>query len=428
MKRGFKTVFLTVLCTLAGACTMSSSSVTPAAPKPLNMAITELPEDRVMDVWIEQFTPSKVDEDEAEETGVSDDIRRAESRFIPVHLRDTMQSSGYWGVVRVVPRGTVGAELLVSGTVIQSNGRELVLDVTARDAMGTLWLERTYSTWAVPVSYDGTAPGEQDAFQNVYNQISNDLAEILMQQPAAEVESVRQAAALRFAADMAPSAFEDYLSEDARGGVMIERLPSEDDPLYTRVLALKDRDDMFADVLNAHYGQFYNGMWDSYTNWRRASLEEILALEEVERESSMKIATGVLAILGAIAIDSFGGSNNTGTLEAVMVGGGAMAIQAGINQGAEAEMHEVAIQELGQSFEAEVSPMVVEIDGETIELTGSADVQYMRWRQLLQRRHIAETGATITVVATNAPDGGQTCATNAEDAQVDAVVAAAAGC
>jgi hypothetical protein len=36
--------------------------------------------------------------------------------------------------------------------------------------------------------------------------------------------------------------------------------------------------------------------------------------------------------------------------------------------------------------------MVVEVEGEVHELTGSAEVQYARWRALLKRIYASETG------------------------------------
>jgi len=36
--------------------------------------------------------------------------------------------------------------------------------------------------------------------------------------------------------------------------------------------------------------------------------------------------------------------------------------------------------------------MVVEVEGETHELTGSAEVQYTQWRALLKRIYDSETG------------------------------------
>ena len=71
---------------------------------------------------------------------------------------------------------------------------------------------------------------------------------------------------------------------------------------------------------------------------------------------------------------------------------GALLYKNGMDISSEAEIHNAAIRELGDSLQAEVSPMVVEIDGRTVELTGSIEEQYQKWRELLRKIYINETG------------------------------------
>ena len=51
-----------------------------------------------------------------------------------------------------------------------------------------------------------------------------------------------------------------------------------------------------------------------------------------------------------------------------------------------------ALRELGASFGADVQPVVVEVEGRTVELNGSAEEQYQEWRRLLREIFAAETG------------------------------------
>ena len=89
---------------------------------PLNKAVTELTEDQLLDVWVELFNPGELPEDEDEAMGLSMDIREAEARYLPEQLRATMERTGYWGDVRVVPQDNSGGELLVRGTILESHG------------------------------------------------------------------------------------------------------------------------------------------------------------------------------------------------------------------------------------------------------------------------------------------------------------------
>ena len=77
-----------------------------------------------------------------------------------------------------------------------------------------------------------------------------------------------------------------------------------------------------------------------------------------------------------------------------MIVGGAYAVKTGFDKSSEARIHEDAIKELGDSFASESQPMVVEVEGETHQLTGSAEAQYKEWRALLRRIYASETGFT----------------------------------
>ena len=75
-----------------------------------------------------------------------------------------------------------------------------------------------------------------------------------------------------------------------------------------------------------------------------------------------------------------------------MVLGGIYAVKTGFDKDEETTIHRAAIEELDDSFSAEAKPLVVDIDGETHELTGSAETQYAKWRHLLRQIYASETG------------------------------------
>ncbi|MGB5442017.1 MAG: hypothetical protein WBN57_05260, partial [Gammaproteobacteria bacterium] len=178
---------------------------------PLNKAVTELPEEQLLDVWVELFDPGELPEDQDEAMGLSMDIREAEARFLPEQLRTTMESTGYWGAVRVVPRKTTGSELLVRGTILESDGERLVLEITALDATGREWFRRTYREQIEYTQYLQSGRDASEVFQSLYNTIANDLAGFRAGLDAAETTAIRRVANLRFAADLAPDAFGGYL-------------------------------------------------------------------------------------------------------------------------------------------------------------------------------------------------------------------------
>ena len=60
-----------------------------------------------------------------------------------------------------------------------------------------------------------------------------------------------------------------------------------------------------------------------------------------------------------------------------------------------------ALQELAASFDSEIAPVLVEVEGRTLKLEGSAETQFAEWRRLLREIFAAETGFPLD------PDTGQ---------------------
>jgi len=382
---------------LLNGCSTLGPTASVKGPVALNRAVIELPEQQLLDVWIELFDPGTLPEDADEAAGLSMDIREAEARYFPEQLRATMETTGHWGAVRVVPQNTTGGELLVRGTIIASDGEQLILKINALDASGRSWFEQTYEQEVAAGVYKARSlirnATVEDVFQPLFNTVANDLAEFRRGLSVAGITTIRQLAELRFAADLAPDAFAGDLQIDDQGRYRIAHFPAANDPMYQRVMAIRDRDYMLIDTLNGHIDNFYREMEEPYNEWRKARSEEAAALHEVENEALTRKLLGVAAILGAIAIESTSnGNRSSSVLRDTMVLGGAYAIKTGFDKDSETDIHRDAIIELDESFSSEAQPLVVEVEGETHELTGSAETQYAEWRALLKRIYVSETG------------------------------------
>ena len=75
--------------------------------------------------------------------------------------------------------------------------------------------------------------------------------------------------------------------------------------------------------------------------------------------------------------------------------GGMAAIHSGIATSKEAKIHAEAIRELAGSVETELAPIVVEVRGQTLRLTGSATTQYEEWQRLMRELWVTETGLPV---------------------------------
>ena len=372
---------------LLSGCASYQSNVNPTK---IERAQQEIPEDQLMDVGIFTFESEEISEEEAEDEGTSNEIRKAEGHYMPYHLKNTLHQSSHWGAVQVIPSETDSMDVFVRGKIKDSNGEHLTLEIEVTDATGKRWFTKKYKMEATRKSYMGNRPGEKDPFQDLYNSIANDMANYKKKLTAADIKKIRTTAKLKFATDFAPDAFEGYL-DSKKNKTKIKRLPSDDDPMMARLLKIREREYMYVDTLNEQYDAYYNNMWNSYENWRRLNRTERMAMREIKRRALTQQLLGALMIAGAIAA----GSNDSNSMAAVQTGlilAGTQVIIRGFNVSKEAEIHEAAIQELGESFSSEMEPVVMEFEGRQYELTGSAEEQFTQWRALLRKIYYAETG------------------------------------
>jgi len=377
-----------ILIIVSGCSTYQAQKVGPTA---IMRAEQEIPEDQLMDVGVLVFKSEALTEEETEDEGTNNDIRNAEKHFIPYHLKNTLQQSGQWGSVQVIPTTTDSVDLLVKGEILESNGQYLGLKIEVVDATGKSWFRKNYKAEATNSSYGGNRPGQKDAFQNIYNAIANDMAEFKMKLASGQIGKIRTTAKLKFAEDFAPDVYKGYLAQDKKDEIAIKRLPADDDPMMDRLLKIREREYMYVDTLNEQYDGYYNDMWHSYENWRQLNMTERKAIKEIKKRALTRQIIGALLIAGAIAAGS-GNSSNTVVLQTGMVLIGGQVIMDGFNISKEAEIHEAAIQELSESFSGEMKPVVMEFEGQQYKLTGSAEEQFKQWRELLRKIYYAETG------------------------------------
>lgn len=360
----------------------------------LNVASDDIPEQRLLDVGIIEFDPGIGD------AGPSDlvypDIRRAEARYMPYHLKSTMERAGAWGAVRLLPSPEAHTDLYVRGEIVESDGEEAAVRFSASDAAGRKWLEKSYSTQTGRNSYSNRRDRQNDPYQNVYNQFVNELGAIMDSMPDERINEIRTISELRFMTELAPRVFDGYLQADKKGVQTVVRLPADEDPMASRLRRIRERDQLFIDTLNEHYANFYYGIAIPYEGWREAARKEILNYKELRRSALIRQIAGVVVIAGAIATDTSRKNNAGGRAERAIqnmaIYGGFEAIKTGFGLRAEANLHKESITELADSFSSEATPMVVNVRGQTRRLTGTAEAQYEQWRKLLHEIYEAETG------------------------------------
>ncbi|TCO74663.1 hypothetical protein [Chromatocurvus halotolerans] len=366
-----------------------SQTVKSTSVPPLQRPAEPIAEAELLDVGIAIFDPGLEEYDEEDQ--VYPEVRRAEARFMPQLLAEAMQQSGAWGAVRVLPDNDRITDLRIDGEIIHSDGERVELAILATDSQGNTWLDNTYSARTSRYAYRSATRRQYDPFQALYHRIANDLMQKQAGMSSKSLQTVRTITELRFARDFASGSFEGYLEQNRNGKYRIARLPAEGDPMLERVRAIRKRDHLFVDTLQEYYRDFSGAMYEPYQEWRKMSYEEAVALQELRAQSRRQLIAGGAAILAGIAAS---GSNDRSARTAgyvAMMGGGSL-LKSGLETRNEAQIHVQALEELGMSLEAEITPRVIELDDRTVMLSGNVEDQYNQWREILEEIYRNEVG------------------------------------
>jgi len=374
----------------------NSTSVRRVDMTPPEQAASPPPESVLLDVGIAIFDANVPDDyDQQIDEVVSPEVRRAEGNFIAYIFKNLLQTTGQWGAVRVVPRPTHAVDLVVSGKILHSDGESLSIEATVTDATDRVWFTRKYEGLASRYAYDASVPRDFDPFQAVYRSLADDMLAYRRALKDADIARIRTIAQMQFARDFAPDAFAGYVDKDKRGIEQIQRLPAANDPMLARVERVREREYLFIDTLDEYFAEFHRNMYTPYQDWRRSTYDEAFALKQLKSEEHARTAVGAVA-LAAGAGAAIGGESTV-----TQVGGiagivtGAMLLKSAIDKRGEAKLHSEVLQELGTSAEGEISPHTIELENQTVHLTGTVDKQYEELRKILRRIYYEELGIAL---------------------------------
>ena len=387
IKPAFSLLTLLLLATVS--CT--SSKTIQYENVPIQRAQIELTEEQLLDVGILIFDPNLPEEDQE---FIFPEIRKAEARYIPYHLKTTLEDTGFWGGVWVLPETSEAMDLIVGGRIEVSNGLKVAVRIGVWDITGREWMNKVYETTVSRSAYSQQRDYSQDPYQSFYNKIANDLLKIRNSLSSLELRRISEIGDLRFAAELVPGVYSDYLMQDEKDIFSAKRLPSENDEMMGRIQNVKEREFVLVDTLNEYYAKLYQDISVPYENWRKLSREEMLTYEDLKRSALKRQLLGAAAILGAIAYE--GNSQTSSYAKQAALYGGIEVIKSGFGMSAEAKVHKESLKELGTSFDTQAKPLIIEIEGQTLRLTGTAQEKFLEWRKLLKQIYTEETGFNIS--------------------------------
>ena len=383
-----RTVTCSVALLAAGCASHTVRVVDMTPPEQLG----SVPEDMLLDVGVNVFdanVPIAFDDQVAQ--NIAPEVRRAEANFMPYVTKNLLQSTGNWGAVRVVPDLTHAVDVMVTGTIVHSDGERMILDAQVHDARGVVWFQASYEALASKYAYGDTIPRDIDPFQSIYRRLADDMVAYLKELSPEEVRRIRTTAEMKFAAQMSPDAFADYLEQTSPGVFDIRRLPAEDDPMLERVRKVREREYIFIDTLDEYFDDFHARMYPTYQGWRSTTYKEAIAYRNQREKVRRKAVAGVVGITAGLVGQTQPRATTRYTGAVSVIGGATLAIGA-LRDLDRARGHANALRELGVSAEAEISPHTIELENRTFSLQGTVQAQYKELRRILSTLYYRELG------------------------------------
>lgn len=350
-----------------------------------------IPEEALLDVGIPVLNDGLYLTDD--EDTVFPEVRFAEAIYFSNQLAKVLEKSGAWGAIRVTPSDEVIMDLYITGTILQSDGETLDLQIEVKDSSGKRWLSKDYKQTVGKYAYDRRLKSLGDPFQNLFIRIANDLLsyrEKLSNRRAIELRTMSE---LRFAKAFSAQAFDSYISEKRNGTLVIDKLPADNDSILVRVRKIRERDYLYIDTMQDYYDGFTQQMHLAYQDFRRASYDSVVKARQLNRQGNQRIVAGIGAILAGIYGRSEADTriaSDAGTATAAV---GGFALKSGLDKKQQASAYNESVAEMGSSLEAEIAPQVIELEDRTVTLTGTVQAQYQQWQELLQKIYQQERGS-----------------------------------
>ena len=353
-----------------------------------------------LDVAISVFDPniSKLKNDD-----VWEELRKAESVRFAYKLKTFIEETNKFGAVRVVPDLNATSDLYISGKILESNSEDVELDIKVADISGNLWIDDEFEH-TVPDDFYDRGGYNEDSYDPVFKKIAKKIEEKLQFISTKNLDDLEHISDLRFGLSLSEESFSENIFQDEKGKYTIKTKLNKSDPKFIRLNNLRVRDQLFIDELQVFYMNFDENIDSSYLTWQRQTFQEKQAESKARGEAVGKAIGGILLLGAAVAAAVAGVQSNNantqtlGTLGAIGGGvAGASLLQDSFKKSAEAKVHRDAIEELGRSLDVEMSGKVIDLNDETIELTGTAKEQFSQWRLFLKKIYEKEKTPDVVI-------------------------------
>ncbi|GGW81480.1 hypothetical protein [Alteromonas halophila] len=343
----------------------------------------------VFDPGIPQDEYGNIDDEAVVEQDIWPQVRRLEANRFALATKEALGDTQSFGKINVTPNANVSADVYVLGKINYSDTETVKIGIRVMDATNTMWGEEEFEYRVSQGFYRDAMRKGNNPYEPVFKQIAGYVYDLLKLRSEQDKQNIERVSDVRYAAMYSPEKYAHYLTEEKSGffskdaAIGLNGAPSEDDPMYQRIQAIKARDMQFIDELQDSYETFGATTHDAYRKYQRETLPVAARIrKEKEKRTKAQVATAALGI-AAIMLGKNSGST-AGQVAAAAAGvGAAYSLSEAIQSNRELGAQRKLLDEMGQNLDIQATDQVVEFNDQTIELQGTAAEQYAQLRQRL---------------------------------------------
>ena len=345
-----------------------------------------------LDINIVELDPGLSGSDEVDrENGLWPELRRAEARRFAVKMMRSLNETNAFANVAVTTNAEFLTDIVIEGTIQESNGEDVHLLINAKDSTGKPIIKnKLYKHRTSEYFYQNIRNKGKDPFDVVYRSIAGDIIKELKKRDLEQIELVTD---LRFAQKLNEMEFDESLDVE-NGRYSLGFVPAMNDPMFIRAQNVQLKDAQFKNEMQKHYISFTDTMDESYKIWQEAALTASKQKREAQRAAAGKAILGALIV--AAAASSSSSSDNydysAGASTAALLGAGLIA--SAVGDAREAKVHESTINEVSKSFDGEIAPKVVDMENLQVKLEGNIQNQFDQWQAILIDIYESESSQT----------------------------------
>ena len=286
-------------------------------------------------------------------------IRSLETRLLPFQLAEQLGATGEWGAVRIVAEPDPTAELQVFGSIVRSDGMQVTLNIRVVDATGTEWFDRQFTAAADLPDERPRSAAVANEFESIYRDIASAMYEVRLGLDDAALRRIAGTALVRYARELAPNAFSEFLEQGDDGHWELLRMPAYGDPMLRRIELIRNTEFLITDTVDEKYRELNDKLARAYRVWRNYRRKFL----DYEAENERFAAANA-------------GDAPRGSWEAIK------------DQYDIYKYDRITVQErdrLALAFSNEVTPTIEAIETRIEELNAWVEQGYREWRDLLQQ-------------------------------------------